>query len=106
MLNFWAADYPDLSADLVIPFSNKYSNVEGYLDPAYQTLQDTWISTAAETEAQANALLDMQKMLVDQTVKIPLYVDPTIQTQSTKIGGYTQTKFWFYQNFAQEISGN
>ena len=106
MLNFWAADYPDLSADLVVPFSNKYSNVEGWDDPAYRALEDTWTKTAAESDEQAKALTDMQQMLVDQTVKIPLYVDPTIQTQSTKIGGYAQTKFWFYQNFAQAISGN
>jgi peptide/nickel transport system substrate-binding protein len=106
MLNFWAADYPDLSADIVIPFSNQYSNVEGWDDPAYRALEDAWTKTAPDSDEQAKALTDMLQMLVDQTVKIPLYVDPTVQTQSSKIGGYTQTKFWFYQNFAQAISGN
>jgi len=106
MLNFWAADYPDLSADIVIPFSNQYSNVEGWDNAAYLALEDAWTKTAPDSDAQAKALTDMQQMLVDQTVKIPLYVDPTVQTQSSKIGGYTQTKFWFYQNFAQAFSGN
>lgn len=106
MLNFWAADYPDMSADLVIPFSNQYSNVEGWDDSAYLALQGAWADAEPQSDAAADVLIKMQQMLADETVKIPLYVDPTIFVHSTKIGGYTQTKFWFYQNFAQQISGN
>jgi peptide/nickel transport system substrate-binding protein len=106
MLNFWAADYPDLSSDLIIPFSNKFSNVEGFDDPAYRDLENQWAASAPQSDAQAKILIQMQQMLADQTVKIPLYVDPTIFVHSKKIGGYVQTKFWFYQNFAQDISGN
>lgn len=106
MLNFWAADYPDLSADLLIPFSNEFSNVEGFSDPAYTELQAAWVAAAPQSDAAADALIAMQHMLADQMVKIPLYVDPTIFVHSNKIGGYTQSKFWFYQNFAQQLSGN
>ena len=106
MLNFWAADYPDMSADLVIPFSNEFSNVEGFDDPAYKALEDAWTQADPQSDAAATALIAMQQMLADKTVKIPLYVDPTIFVHSKKIGGYTQTKFWFYQNFAQQLSGN
>jgi peptide/nickel transport system substrate-binding protein len=106
MLNFWAADYPDMSADLVIPFSNEFSNVEGFDDPDYKALQDAWTEADPQSDAAATALIAMQKMLADKTVKIPLYVDPTIFVHSAAIGGYTQTKFWFYQNFAQQLSGS
>lgn len=106
MLNFWAADYPDLSADLTIPFSSKFSNVEGFEDPDYRALEAEWAKSKPEGDEQAGILIKMQQMIVDKTVKIPLYVDPTIMVHSKSIGGYTQTKFWFYQNFAAEIGGN
>jgi peptide/nickel transport system substrate-binding protein len=105
MLNFWAADFPDLSADLITPFSSKFSNVEGLDDSEYNALQAQWSATAAESDAQADVLIKMQKLLVDKTVKIPLYVDPTVMVHSKKITGYTQTKFWFYQNFAASLAG-
>jgi peptide/nickel transport system substrate-binding protein len=105
MLNFWASDYPDLSGDLVVPFSNKYSNVEGFYDPAYQKLVDQWSKAKSQSDEAANLLIQMEQMLADQTVKIPLYVDPTVFVHSSNVGGYTQTKFWFYTNFAQDIKG-
>ena len=105
MLNFWAADFPDLSADLITPFSSKFSNVEGFEDPAYNDLLAQWSQTAAQSDAQADVLIKMQKLLVDKTVKIPLYVDPTVMVHSKKITGYNQTKFWFYQNFAASLAG-
>jgi peptide/nickel transport system substrate-binding protein len=105
MLNFWAADFPDLSADLVTPFSSKFSNVEGLDDPEYNALQAEWTKSEAQSNAQADILIKMQKLLVDKTVKIPLYVDPTVMVHSKSIQGYKQTKFWFYQNFAASLSG-
>lgn len=106
MLNFWAADFPDLSGVLITPFSSKYSNVEGYEDPEYRALEAQWAKTEFQSDEQAELLIKMQKMLVEKTVKIPLYVDPTVMVHSKKIGGYQQTKFWFYQNFAANLSGN
>lgn len=105
MLNFWASDYPDLSGDLVVPFSNKFSNVEGFSDPAYVKMVSDWSNAKTQSPEQAKLLIDMQKYLEDNTVKIPLYIDPTVFVHSTKITGYKQTKFWFYTNFAQSISG-
>jgi len=106
MLNFWAADYPDLSADLLIPFSSKFSNVEGFEDPEFRKLEAEWAKTAPESDAQAEILIKIQRLLVDKTVKIPLYVDPTIMVHNKSLGGYNQTKFWFYQNFAAQLSGS
>jgi hypothetical protein len=42
-------------------------------------------------------------MLVDRTVKIPLYVDPLIQVSDKSIGGYRETKMYFYQQFAKTL---
>ena len=106
MLNFWASDYPDLSGDLIVPFSNKFSNVEGFEDKDYDALVSKWAVAKTQSPEQADLLNQMQQLLADKMVKIPLYVDPTVFVHSSKITGYTQTKFWFYTNFAQEISGS
>jgi peptide/nickel transport system substrate-binding protein len=106
LLNYWAADYPDPSALLVVPLSNKYSNVEGWNDASFQTLQNQWLAADPESDAAAQALIGMQKMLTDQTVYIPLYVDPLLEVHNQRIGGYAQTEVWYYQGFAQSLSGN
>jgi peptide/nickel transport system substrate-binding protein len=100
ILNFWAADFPDYSAVLITPFSNIYSNFEGFDDPAYRAIEAKWALSAPQSSEQAELLIQMLNVLVDKTIKIPLYVDPLIMVHSKKIGGYTETKFWFYQNFA------
>ena len=73
ILNFWAADFPDYSAVLITPFSNVYSNFEGFMDPAYQAVGDKWAVSAPESDAQADLLIQMLNILVDKNIKIPLY---------------------------------
>jgi peptide/nickel transport system substrate-binding protein len=106
ILNFWAADFPDYSAVLITPFSNVYSNFEGFMDPSYRVIEDKWALTAPESKEQADLLIQMLNMLVEKAVKIPLYVDPLLMVHSKQVTGYTETKFWFYQNFAASLHGN
>lgn len=104
LLNFWAADYPDPAADLITPFGSKFSNVEGWLNPQYDALTKRYYGSKAESPREAKILAQMEKMLVDRTVKIPLYVDPLIQVSRKALGGYRETKMYFYQQFAKMLT--
>jgi peptide/nickel transport system substrate-binding protein len=104
LLNFWAADYPDPAADLITPFGSKFSNVEGWLNPQYDALTKRYYGSKAESPQEAKILAQMEKMLVDRTVKIPLYVDPLIQVSRKALGGYRETKMYFYQQFAKMLT--
>jgi peptide/nickel transport system substrate-binding protein len=106
ILNFWAADFPDYSADLITPFSNIYGNFEGFMDADYRAIEDKWALSAPQSDEQADLLIQMINILVERNIKIPLYVDPLVMVHSKQIGGYRETKFWFYQNFAAGLHGN
>lgn len=105
MLNFWAPDFPDLSGIIVNQFASPFNNVEGYEDPAYRDLEKQWAQTENLSNAQADVLIKMQAMLIDKTVKIPLYVDPLVMVTTKKIGGYAATKLFYYQDFIRQLSG-
>lgn len=106
LLNFWAPDFPDPSALLVPPFGSKFSNVEGYFDPAYTKLEQAWSKTKNGSLEQAQVLAKMERMLIDKTVKIPLTVTPLVQIHKNTFGGYQQTKIFIYQPFMLYMSGN
>jgi peptide/nickel transport system substrate-binding protein len=105
LLNFWAADYPDPAADLVTPFGSKFSNVEGWLSKPYDALTARYLASKPESPQSAQILAQMMTMLIDQTVKIPLYVDPLIDVRSSSVHGYRISKMYFYQQFLKELRG-
>jgi peptide/nickel transport system substrate-binding protein len=105
LLNFWAADYPDPAADLVTPFGSKFSNVEGWQNAAYTKLTNQYMNSAPQSPASAQILAKMETMLIDKTVKIPLWVDPLIDVRKSSITGYKITKVYFYQQFLKELKG-
>jgi peptide/nickel transport system substrate-binding protein len=106
LVNFWAPDFADPAGELVPPFASRFSNVEGFKSPAYRALEAQWAQTANGSGEQADVLVKMENMLVDETVKIPLYVDPLVQVHRKKVGGYTQTKLYYYQPFLLSMSGS
>ena len=105
LLNFWGPDVPDPSAELVPPFGSRFSNVEGFHDPAYDALREQWANSKNGSAEQAKALVAMETMLIEKTVKIPLTVGPLVQIHRASIGGYTQTKLYYYQPFLLDVSG-
>jgi peptide/nickel transport system substrate-binding protein len=109
LVNFWAPDFADPASELIPPFASRFSDVEGFektaMWPAYKALEAKWRVSQNGSADQANILGDMENQLINDTVKIPLYVDPLVQIHSKSIGGYTQTKLYYYQPWLLYMSG-
>jgi peptide/nickel transport system substrate-binding protein len=96
---FFAPDIPDPSGLLVPPYASQFANQQGFASSAYEALKKQWSGSKNGSVEQAQALINMENMITNQQVTIPLNVSPLTMVTGKWMTGYVPTILYYYQNF-------